>query len=172
MKKEQKKEKEIVPPEKKKFKRWGLVGGALGFTAAIAGGVSVGLPVAIGAGILSAGASIAEKYAPKKIATLTERLANAKTPEEKASLEKRIKVWNFVNKHAHNTVKFFRGMALGAGVGTAISNFFMGGKGLVEIGWRQIRQATLGHGINGTETGAHLKQEVAQRLSFIFTSAK
>ena len=154
LKRTKEKEKEIVPPEKKKFKRWGLVGGALGFTAAIAGGASVGLPVAIGAGILSAGASIAEKYAPKKIATLTERLANAKTPEEKASLEKRIKVWNFVNKHAHNTVKFFRGMALGAGVGTAISNFFMGGKGLVEIVGDKSGQATLGHGINGTETGA------------------
>ena len=152
-------------PTPKKTRRWGLIGGVLGFTAAVAGGASVGLPITIGATVLTLGARMAEKYAPKKIASLTEKLANAKTPEEKANLEKRLKVWNFVNKHAHNTMKFFGGMATGAGIGTAISNFFMGGKGLVEVVGNRIEagQATMGHGIgegpqsqvgNGTETGA------------------
>ena len=152
-------------PTPKKTRRWGLIGGVLGFTAAIAGGASVGLPITIGATVLTLGAKMAETYAPKKIASLTEKLANAKTPEEKANLEKRLKVWNFVNKHAHNTMKFFGGMATGAGIGTAISNFFMGGKGLVEVVGNRIEagQATMGHGIgegpqsqvgNGTETGA------------------
>lgn len=162
MKKPEQKEPEPTP---KKTRRWGLIGGVLGFTAAIAGGASVGLPITIGATVLTLGAKMAEKYAPKKIASLTEKLANAKTPEEKANLEKRLKVWNFVNKHAHNTMKFFGGMATGAGIGTAISNFFMGGKGLVEVVGNRIEagQATMGHGIgegpqsqvgNGTETGA------------------
>lgn len=152
-------------PTPKKTRRWGLIGGVLGFTAAVAGGASVGLPITIGATVLTLGAKMAETYAPKKIDSLTEKLANAKTPEEKANLEKRLKVWNFVNKHAHNTMKFFGGMATGAGIGTAISNFFMGGKGLVEVVGNRIEagQATMGHGIgegpqsqvgNGTETGA------------------
>ena len=152
-------------PTPKKTRRWGLIGGVLGFTAAVAGGASVGLPITIGATVLTLGAKMAETYAPKKIDSLTEKLANAKTPEEKAKLEKRLKVWNFVNKHAHNTMKFFGGMATGAGIGTAISNFFMGGKGLVEVVGNRIEagQATMGHGIgegpqsqvgNGTETGA------------------
>lgn len=137
-------------PTPKKTRRWGLIGGVLGFTAAIAGGASVGLPITIGATVLTLGAKMAEEYAPKKIASLTEKLANAKTPEEKANLEKRLKVWNFVNKHAHNTMKFFGGMATGAGIGTAISNFFMGGKGLVEVVGNRIEagQATIGQGVN------------------------
>ncbi|HQC39117.1 MAG TPA: hypothetical protein PK804_00465 [Candidatus Dojkabacteria bacterium] len=162
IKKPEQKEPEPTP---KKTRRWGLIGGVLGFTAAVAGGASVGLPITIGATVLTLGAKMAETYAPKKIASLTEKLANAKTPEEKAKLEKRLKVWNFVNKHAHNTMKFFGGMATGAGIGTAISNFFMGGKGLVEVVGNRIEagQATMGHGIgegpqsqvgNGTETGA------------------
>lgn len=162
MKKPEQKEPEPTP---KKTRRWGLIGGVLGFTAAVAGGASVGLPITIGATVLTLGAKMAEEYAPKKIASLTEKLANAKTPEEKANLEKRLKVWNFVNKHAHNTMKFFGGMATGAGIGTAISKFFMGGKGLVEVVGNRIEagQATMGHGIgegpqsqvgNGTETGA------------------
>ncbi|HRY74414.1 MAG TPA: hypothetical protein P5098_01865, partial [Candidatus Dojkabacteria bacterium] len=162
IKKPEQKEPEPTP---KKTRRWGLIGGVLGFTAAVAGGASVGLPITIGATVLTLGAKMAETYAPKKIDSLTEKLANAKTPEEKANLEKRLKVWNFVNKHAHNTMKFFGGMATGAGIGTAISNFFMGGKGLVEVVGNRIEagQATMGHGIgegpqsqvgNGTETGA------------------
>lgn len=137
-------------PEKTKNRRWGLIGGVIGFTAAVAGGASVGVPVTIGATVLSIGAAVAEKYAPKRIEKLTERLANAKTPEERANLEKRIKAWNFVNKHAHNTVKFFKGMAVGGGIGTFVSNMFMGGKGLVEIVGNRIEagQSTLGHGIN------------------------
>lgn len=147
IKKPEQKEPEPTP---KKTRRWGLIGGVLGFTAAIAGGASVGLPITIGATVLTLGARMAEKYAPKKIASLTEKLANAKTPEEKANLEKRLKVWNFVNKHAHNTMKFFGGMATGAGIGTAISNFFMGGKGLVEVVGNRIEagQATIGQGVN------------------------
>lgn len=137
-------------PEKTKNRRWGLIGGVIGFTAAVAGGASVGVPVTIGATVLSIGAAVAEKYAPKRIEKLTERLANAKTPEERANLEKRLKVWNFVNKHAHNTMKFFGGMATGAGIGTAISKFFMGGKGLVEVVGNRIEagQATIGQGVN------------------------
>ena len=147
IKKPEQKETEPTP---KKTRRWGLIGGVLGFTAAVAGGASVGLPITIGATVLTLGARMAEKYAPKKIASLTEKLANAKTPEEKANLEKRLKVWNFVNKHAHNTMKFFGGMATGAGIGTAISNFFMGGKGLVEVIGNRIEagQATIGQGVN------------------------
>lgn len=147
MKKTEVKEPEPTP---KKAKRWGLIGGVIGFTAAVAGGASVGFPITIGATVLTLGAKMAEIYAPKKIASLTEKLANAKTPEEKANLEKRLKVWNFVNKHAHNTMKFFGGMATGAGIGTAISKFFMGGKGLVEVVGNRIEagQATIGQGVN------------------------
>lgn len=141
IKKPEQKETEPTP---KKTRRWGLIGGVLGFTAAVAGGASVGLPITIGATVLTLGARMAEKYAPKKIASLTEKLANAKTPEEKANLEKRLKVWNFVNKHAHNTMKFFGGMATGAGIGTAISNFFMGGKGLVEVIGNRIEAGQAG----------------------------
>lgn len=134
-------------PEKTKNRRWGLIGGVIGFTAAVAGGASVGVPVTIGATVLSIGAAVAEKYAPKRIEKLTERLANAKTPEERANLEKRIKAWNFVNKHAHNTVKFFKGMAVGGGIGTFVSNMFMGGKGLVEIVSNNLES---GQGVFGT----------------------
>ncbi len=134
-------------PTPKKTRRWGLIGGVIGFTAAVAGGASVGIPVTIGATVLSIGAAVAEKYAPKRIAKLTERLANAKTPEERENLEKRIKAWNFVNKHAHNTVKFFKGMAVGGGLGTFVSNMFMGGKGLVEIVGNNLEA---GKGVFGT----------------------
>jgi len=142
------KKEEIEPPQPpKKAKRWGLIGGVIGFTAAVAGGASVGIPVTIGATVLSIGAAVAEKYAPKRIATLEARLANAQTPKEKENLEKRIKVWQFVNKHAHNTVKFFKGMAVGGGIGTFVSNIFMGGKGLVEIVGNNLEA---GKGVFGT----------------------
>jgi len=41
-------------------------------------------------------------------------------------------------------MKFFGGMATGAGIGTAISNFFMGGKGLVEVIGNRIEAGQAG----------------------------
>lgn len=137
-------------PTPKKPKKWGLIGGVIGFTAAVAGGASVGGPVLIGASLLAVGARILENKAPKKIDMWEKRLADAKTSEEKIKIEKKLRNWNFINKHAHNTLKFFTGMATGAGIGTFVSNMFMGGKGLVEIVGNRIEagQSTLGHGIN------------------------
>ena len=129
---------EPTPETTKKEPPWyiknlGLIGGVAGLGTAVAFGATVGGYAVIGGAVVTLGALGAGKLADWKVSKLSERLAKAETPEEKAKIEKRIQIWNKVKKIADGTMRFARGFGFGAGLGVSISHLFMGGKGLTTM---------------------------------------
>lgn len=114
-------------------KRLGLIGGVLGFGAAVTWGATAGGYAVIG-GAAVAGLSLGiSKLSEWRMSKLLDKLGEAKTPEEKANLEKRIKILNNIREVSKNTARLFRGIASGAVIGSGISALFMSGKGLTTI---------------------------------------
>lgn len=148
----------IEKKENKIYKHLGLIGGVLGFGTAIVGGATIGGYAVLGGAAVSLGALGAEKYANWRISKLTQKLNSAKTQEEKTSIEKRLETWNKVRNIADKTRKFFSGFALGAGIGSAISNLFMGGEGLASMLQNgsessQFAQANMKGNLQHSQTG-------------------
>ncbi|MBP8978908.1 hypothetical protein KBG23_00305 [Candidatus Dojkabacteria bacterium] len=124
--------------QKRKLTVTKVIGTLFGLGTTVAGGLAVGVPVAMIAAVTSMTAQEIKEFAPQRMFTLKEQIAKETNDKKKAHLEKRYNRWNKIHKvlssnFATHAISFLSFGAIGASVGSLVSHVFMGGQGLVGI---------------------------------------
>jgi hypothetical protein len=120
--------------KKRDIEKYAVIAGVVAGTATtVIGGSSLFIPVAVTVAATQVTGFAAQKLGEWRQKELQKKIDTTTDSSEKEKLEKRSANWGKVIKASRTIVKFSGGVIGGAFIGSAISTYLMGGKGLVDV---------------------------------------